>query len=83
MTYAKQPLKYRILYELRKRRGKMQYHDLMSAVFPIEDYPRAFRRAVQGGPPGCVIAFGRALRELGCVDTGIGSDRMVYLEVPR
>jgi hypothetical protein len=80
---ARTPLKTRILSELRRRRGRMQYHDLMTAVFPFDEYPRAFRCAVQGGPPGCAMAFGRALRELGCVDTGMGSERMVYSEPPR
>lgn len=72
------PLKERIMSELRRRRGRMQYHELMRAVFPLDEYPRAFRCAVQGGPPGCAMALGRALRELGCRDSGMGGERMVF-----
>ena len=59
---AKRSLKQRILDA--GPIGK-HYYELMLEVFPPEDYPRAFEGAPRGGPPGCAMAFGRALRELG------------------
>lgn len=41
------------------------YHDLMREVFPESEYPNAFRFSTNGGPPGCAMAFGMALRRLG------------------
>ncbi len=41
------------------------YHELMAAAFPPDRYPRAFARSGNGGPPGCAMAFGAALRRLG------------------
>lgn len=55
------------------------YYDLMEAVFPHATNERAYRCAHQGGPPGCAMALGKALRELGCYTTGQGGDREVYL----
>ena len=49
---------------------RMSYHDLMLKLWPPADYPRAWRYSSNGGPPGCAIAFGRAvgqLRRLGMV----------------
>lgn len=40
------------------------YHDLLAAVFPEKDYPKARNYGCNGGPPGCAMAFGRALREM-------------------
>ena len=69
------PLKVRIA---RAMRGHLQrdYHDLMRAVFPPAEYPRAYRYQANGGPPGCAMAFGRALRELGA--TWAQDDRRVF-----
>ena len=58
------PLKVRILAALAGR-ATMPYGALLLAAFPPSQYPRAYRRSSNGGPPGCAIAFGRALRELG------------------
>lgn len=41
------------------------YHELMRLCFPEDRYPDAFRRSSNGGPPGCAMAFGQALRLLG------------------
>jgi hypothetical protein len=41
------------------------YYDLMVKVFPEDQYPRAFEGRISGGPPGCAMAFGKALREAG------------------
>lgn len=41
------------------------YHELMDAVFPSDQFPNAFRGRTEGGPPGCAMAFGRALNRLG------------------
>jgi len=43
----------------------IHYYTLLGLVFPEKDYPRAFNGAHKGGPPGCAMAFGRALREMG------------------
>lgn len=43
----------------------IEYTDLMTAVFPSEEYPRAWNISSNGGPPGCAMAFGRAIREMG------------------
>lgn len=40
----------------------IDYHDLLRAVFPYEEWPNAWRYQSNGGPPGCAMAFGRALR---------------------
>lgn len=44
--------------------GGANYHELMEATFPSDRYPNAFNRATRGGPPGCSMAFNRALREM-------------------
>lgn len=40
------------------------YHELMRLVFPEDLYPNAYRYQSNGGPPGCAMAFGKALRKL-------------------
>ena len=62
MKPRKSPLKDRIVANFRNRMG---YEELMQAVFPPSENPGAYNSAYHGGPPGCAIAFGRALRELG------------------
>lgn len=46
------------------------YYDLMYAVFPQEHYPKAYNRSSNGGPYGCCMALGRAIRELDLWDNG-------------
>lgn len=48
------------------RRG-IGYRELMREVFPEEQYPRAWRYQSNGGPPGCAMSFGKALKQLGLV----------------
>lgn len=56
------------------------YATLMWRVFPEEDYPKAYRYSSNGGPPGCAMAFGRALREMGArMDGGGRTTRTVWL----
>lgn len=64
-TVKMKPIKERI--EAAYEHG-ISYWALMRAVFPPEAYPRAWRCAVQGGPPGCAMAFGSALRRGGFVE---------------
>ena len=71
------PLEQRIRAAMGERRSA-QYHDLMAAVFPEADYPKAYRGSVNGGPPGCAMAFGAALRRMGWMWHGMGSARQVY-----
>lgn len=63
MSTVKEPLHSRILCHYQA--GTTGYHTLLRAVFPEDEYPRAFRYQQNGGPPGCAMAFGRALRKLG------------------
>lgn len=81
---TKLPIKQRIIDALAAAPGgKLGYHVLMHAVFPQDDYPKAWRYQSNGGPPGCAMAFGRALRELGnegrAQSWGSLSDRCVAL----
>jgi len=57
------PIKERILYWFGP--GCLDYHTLMDRCFPPEHFPLAHRCSSNGGPPGCAMAFGKALRELG------------------
>ena len=43
----------------------IERQDLMLLVFPRKEYPKAWNYSTNGGPPGCAMAFGRALREMG------------------
>jgi hypothetical protein len=61
-------------------RTRMKYFDLMCDVFPPDEYPRAWRYSHNGGPPGCCMALGRALRKMGADVSGMGSARTVYLK---
>lgn len=42
-----------------------RYSTMLRAVFPEAHFPKAHRISNNGGPPGCAMAFGRALREMG------------------
>jgi hypothetical protein len=57
-------IKQRIINALNENGGSMEYANLMYKVFPIDQYPRAMQYNPWGGPPGCAMAFGRALREM-------------------
>lgn len=41
------------------------YHGMLNLVFPAERYPKARRISNNGGPPGCAMAFGAAIRRMG------------------
>ncbi len=43
----------------------IHYYALLSLVFPENEYPGAWNYPWHGGPPGCAMAFGWALREMG------------------
>lgn len=59
-TIPKQkPLKQRIREAYRPG---ICYRDLMFEVFPD---PNSHGYSQNGGPPGCAMAFGKALREMG------------------
>jgi len=59
------PIKKRLINAYRSGEGGIDYHDLMRAVFPPEDYPRSMNYGMNGGPPGCVMAFVKAIKSLG------------------
>ena len=61
-------IKERIRRALEASGGRMGYHELLDAVFPVEEYPNSRRHSSNGGPPGCAFALGRALREMGCYE---------------
>lgn len=44
---------------------EMSYHALAYFVFPKDQFPRAWRRATGGGPPGCYMALTRAINKMG------------------
>lgn len=56
------PLRDRIRYHYGP--GCLDYQELMRRCFPEKHFPRAFRCSSNGGPPGCAMAFGKALREM-------------------
>ena len=56
------PLESRIVAILSdSTRQRLNYHSLMLRLWPPEQHPKAWRYSSNGGPPGCAIAFGRAL----------------------
>lgn len=57
----------------------MQYHALMEAVFPPKQYTKAYERSVNGGPPGCAMSFGAAIRRMGGQSYGMGASRIVNI----
>ena len=57
----------------------MTYYSLMVQCFPFDEYPKAWLYQSNGGPPGCAMAFGRALREMGCIRFGAGGGSTVSL----
>lgn len=59
------PIKERIIASVTKQGGWGDYHQTMRDVFPDDQFPRAWRYSSNGGPPGCAMAFNRALREMG------------------
>lgn len=50
----------------------ISYHGLMFLVFPPKQFPKAHSYQHNGGPPGCAMAFGKALRKLGLRRSGDG-----------
>ena len=59
------PLQKRIVDALKKQhRQRMNYHSLMYELWPPDQHPKAWRHSSNGGPPGCCMAFGRALSQL-------------------
>ncbi len=57
------PLKERIRYYYGP--SCHEYHALMMRCFKPALHPKAWRTSSNGGPPGCVMAFVKALREMG------------------
>lgn len=78
-TKKPKPLTERILEALGTR-SSAPYWDLMRAVFPHAEYPRAWNYQANGGPPGCSMAFNAALRRMGGGWSGMGSARKAYID---
>lgn len=55
------------------------YWCVMREVFPAEQYPRAWRYSQNGGPPGCAMAFGAAIRRMGGHWNQADADRRLYI----
>ena len=55
------------------------YYEILDLVFPENQFPRAFERSRNGGPPGCAMAFNQALRRMGGRWDGMGAARKIYL----
>lgn len=45
--------------------GEVPYDILALAVFPRDEYPRAWNYSSNGGPPGCYMALSSAIRRYG------------------
>lgn len=60
----KKPIAQRIREAFKKGEYELSYHALMYRVFPPEEYPNAYRYSCNGGPPGCAMAFRKALNRL-------------------
>lgn len=56
------PIKDRIIAAIKAEGHCIEYYKLAIAVFPTDQFPRAFRYRNDGGPPGCYMALSRALR---------------------
>ena len=67
----KKPIKKRIEDALAGSGGTLEYHALLYQVFPRNEYPKSYRNSSNGGPPGCAMALGKALREM-------FDDRLIY-----
>lgn len=76
---VRQPIASRIRAAMAGR-TTAPYYEIMYAVFPQDQYPRAWRYATGGGPPGCAMAFGNAVRRMGgtCAE-GQGGERKIYV----
>lgn len=61
---SKIPIQDRIRKALESSGGVLEYHALLYQVFPAKDYPGALRNSSNGGPPGCAMALGQALRKM-------------------
>lgn len=61
---------------------ELSYGDLAVRVFPPDDYPRSWRNATQGGPPGCYIALSAAIRRYGIQERWDRHDRRMVLRPP-
>jgi hypothetical protein len=59
-------------------RKSAKYWELMNAVFPPDQYPKAYNYSSNGGPPGCSMAFNKAIKKMGGNWYGMGSSRVVY-----
>lgn len=72
-------IKDRIVSTL-KGRGKVTHYFLMNELFPDK---KSWGRSSNGGPPGCTMVLGKALRELKkdgvCADWYSGGRRYVKL----
>ena len=60
-----EPIAQRIRNAFRKGETALSYHELLGRVFPSDQYPNAWRYSSNGGPPGCAMAFRKALNKLG------------------
>lgn len=61
LAKALTPLQAKIVEMLeRQPRQRMDYHEMMHALWPPAQHPKAWRYSSNGGPPGCAMSFGRA-----------------------
>jgi hypothetical protein len=59
------PIRDRIADAIKSAGGRIQYYHLARAVFPEDQYPRAWAYPTKGGPPGCYMALSSAIRRYG------------------
>lgn len=61
----RKPFVDRIQEVILANKGRITLGELETKLFPEEEYPKAHRSAVQGGPPGCRWMLVAALRRNG------------------
>lgn len=73
VTYTKRQM--RIIELIRQAGGRMEYQALAYALYPPDEYPRAWRYCSHGGPPGCYMSLSAMLRRMKLPQAGGGSTR--------
>jgi hypothetical protein len=79
MLLEKKPIQQRIREAFREGERSLHFYELGERVFPRDQYPRAGRSSVNGGPPGYCMALTAAINRMGLYVryTGRGGERYV------
>jgi len=71
------PLQDRIVAAMNGR-TRAPYWEVLEICFPKTEDSNAWNYSSNGGPAGCQMAFGKALRKLGFYHMGRGSQRQIH-----